>query len=34
MSRSNPIVPAHIDTSVLGEEDPGASLEIFRHESG
>lgn len=33
MSRSNPIVPAHVDTSVLGEEDPGASLEIFRHEA-
>lgn len=33
MSRSNPIVPAHIDTSVLGEEDPGASLEILRSEA-
>ena len=33
MSRSNPIVPAHVDTSVIGEEDPGASLEIFRHEA-
>lgn len=33
MSRSNPIVPAHVDTSVIGEEDPGASLEIFRSEA-
>lgn len=33
MSRSNAIVPAHIDTSVVGEEDPGASLEIFRREA-
>ncbi|MES2610853.1 MAG: hypothetical protein V4679_11470 [Pseudomonadota bacterium] len=33
MSRSNPIVPAHVDTSVIGEEDPGASLEIFRREA-
>ncbi len=33
MSRSNPIVTAHVDTSVLGEEDPGASLEIFRREA-
>lgn len=33
MSRSNPIVPARIDSSVLGEEDPGASLEIFRREA-
>lgn len=36
MSRLNPvhpILPAPIDTSVLGEEDPGASLEIFRNEA-
>lgn len=33
MSRSSPIVPVHIDTSVIGEEDPGASLEMFRSES-
>lgn len=36
MSRLNPVRPiplAHIDTSVLGEEDPGASLEMFRNEA-
>lgn len=33
MSRPQPIVAAHIDTSVLGEEDPGASLDIFRNQA-
>ena len=33
MSRSKSTVPAPVDTSVLGEEDPGASLEIFRREA-
>jgi hypothetical protein len=30
MSRIHRLIPAHIDTSVIGEEDPGASLEMFR----
>ena len=33
MSRPHPVVPARIDTSVLGEEDPGASLELFRSQA-
>ncbi|EJE50647.1 hypothetical protein PMI14_04688 [Acidovorax sp. CF316] len=33
MSRPHSVVPAHIDTSVIGEEDPGASLEIFSNEA-
>lgn len=33
MSRSDPIVPTPVDTSVIGEEDPGASLEVLRSEA-